>query len=141
MFLRTSCRHAYIYIYIYIYPIETSLERLCYDHVYRGIFVIPITGIYQAVSLEALLQPVHWHVFVGTIIDIYLCISWTVFLRLFWFMVPPLNLIYLCNPPLFLDTVTYGKKLLYFHSVDLYIRINLYYFCLQDCIVFRRLVY
>ena len=34
-------------------------ERLCYDHIYRGIFVVPIRGIYQVVSLEALLQPVH----------------------------------------------------------------------------------
>jgi hypothetical protein len=32
---------------IYICPVEESLERLCYDHigVYRGIFVVPISGV------------------------------------------------------------------------------------------------
>jgi hypothetical protein len=38
-------------------------------------------------------------------------------------------------PPSFVGTVTYEKKLLYFHIVDLYIRIYLYNFYLHYCIV------
>jgi hypothetical protein len=38
-------------------------------------------------------------------------------------------------PPRFVDIVTYEKKLLYFHIVNLNIRIYLYYFCLNYCIV------
>jgi hypothetical protein len=43
----------------------------------------------------------------------------------------PLNLIYLCAPPpppipVFVGVVTHEKTLLYFHIVDLYIRIYLY---------------
>ena len=48
-----------MYVCMYTCPIERSLESLCYDHIYRGISVVPITGIYQVVSLEALLQPLH----------------------------------------------------------------------------------
>jgi hypothetical protein len=32
---------------------------------------------------------------------------------------PPQSLIYLCGPPPFIGTVTYEKKLLYVHIVDL----------------------
>jgi hypothetical protein len=39
---------------------------------------------------------------------------------------PTLSFIYLCDPSPFLDTVTYEIKLLYFHIVDLYIRIHIY---------------
>ena len=49
--------------------------------------------------------------------------------------VPPLALssIYRCAllPPPFVDTATCEKKSLYFHSVDLHIRIYLYYFYLH----------
>jgi hypothetical protein len=48
-----------------------------------------------------------------------------------------LRLFLLMDPLPFVDAVTYEKKLLYFHLVDLYISIHLYYFCLQYCIVFK----
>ena len=41
----------------------------------------------------------------------------------------------LCGAPPFVGTVTYEKELLYFHIVDLHVRIYLYYFYLQYCIV------
>jgi hypothetical protein len=45
-----------------------------------------------------------------------------------------------CVPPPFADAPDYEKKLHYLHSVDLYIRITLYYVYLQYCIVFTYFV-
>jgi hypothetical protein len=50
-------------------------------------------------------------------------LSTAVFLPFFRASPPPPSLIYRCRPPPFVDTVTYEKKLPYFHAVDLYIRI------------------
>jgi len=57
---------------------------------------------------------------------------------------PPseLDFTYLCKPtPPFVDAVTYDKKLLYFHTVNLYIRIYLYCFYWKHCIVSKYYVY
>jgi hypothetical protein len=55
------------------------------------------------------------------------------FFTLLLLVPPPPSFIYLCAPP-FVDAVTYENNSLYFHVVDLYIRIHSYYFCLQQCI-------
>jgi hypothetical protein len=60
-----------------------------------------------------------------------------VYLNLFSASGPPLSLIYLCGPLPFIGTITYEKKSLYFHVVDLYIRIHLYYCYLQYYTVFK----
>jgi hypothetical protein len=36
---------------------------------------------------------------------------------------PPLSVVYLCGPLLYLDAITYENKLLHFHTVDLHIGI------------------
>jgi len=80
--IQSSCRHIYIYI-----SYRERVRELSWNaelkHIQKSIFVVPI---YREVSLEAVLWPVHWHVFVEAIIDIYLCGSRTVFLNLFRFI-------------------------------------------------------
>lgn len=52
---------------------------------------------------------------------------------LFFFSWPPLSLIYPRDPTPFAGTVTYEKKLLYFHMVDLCIRIYITLFRVLYC--------
>jgi hypothetical protein len=33
---------------------------------------------------------------------------------------PAVSAIYLCGPPIFVEFITYGNKLLYFHAVEVY---------------------
>ena len=108
---------------------EKYLEVPNYEHIQKSIFVVPI---YQEVSLEALLWPVHWHVFVEAIVDIYLCCSRTVFLKIIQFIATSeLDISVLTPSHTFLDNFAEEKKLLYLIIVDLYIRINLYDFYLK----------